>query len=175
LIFSGVRVETISKEKSAGRPGKKGKGRAFGSGEAQAMQAGAPNAIKAAVPMAEAAVKHGVKALEDMDRLMKSENGDAKCIIANMPGRRQVQVVNALAHIYSTSGDYNRNGKALTLICCTMGIGWEMLDRWRERHWSTGSIRFTDPEKDYIKAKAAEVAEQVAKDAAGKNISEVIR
>ena len=168
MIFSGVRVETISKEKSAGRPGEKGKGRAFGSGEAQAMQAGAPNAIKAAVPVAEAAIKHSEKVLEDVDRLMRSENGDAKWIIANMTSRMQVQVVNTLAHIYSTDHDYARNGKALTLICCTMGIGWEMLDRWRERHWSTGSIRFTNPEKDYIRARAAEVAEQVAKANASK-------
>ena len=171
MIFLGVRVETISKEKSAGRPGKKGKGRAFESKEAQALhesKVGAPNAIKAAVPVAEAAIMHSEKVLEDVDRLMESDNGDAKWIIANMPGRRQVQVVNALAHIYSTSGDYGKNGKALTLICCTMGVGWEMLDRWRERHWSTGDIRFTDSEKDYIRARAAEVAKQVAKDNASK-------
>lgn len=168
MIFSGVRVETISKEKSAGRPGEKGKGRAFGSKEAQAMQAGAPDAIKAAVPVVEAAIKHSEKVLEDVDRLMKSDNGDAKWIIANMKSRGQIQVINALAHIYSTDGDYGRNGKALTLICCTTGIGWEMLDRWRERHRSTGSIRFTESEKDYIKARTAEVAEQVAKANASK-------
>jgi len=167
LIFSGVRVETIS-GKSAGRPGKKGKGHAFGSSEAQATQADAPNAIKAAVPVAEKATKVCPKVLEDVDRLMKSDNGDAKWIIANMTSRRQVQVVNALAHIYSTDGDYGRNGKALTLICCTTGIAWDMLDRWRERFRATGDIRFTDSEKDYIRARAAEVAEQVAKANASK-------
>lgn len=170
MIFSGVRVETIS-GKSAGRPGNKQKmqkGRAIRSSETQATQAGAPDAIKTAVPVAEKAMKVCPKVLEDVDRLMKSDNGDAKWIIANMKSRGQIQVINALAHIYSTDGDYGRNGKALSLICCTTGIAWDMLDRWRERHRSTGSIRFTESEKDYIKARTAEVAEQVAKANASK-------
>ncbi|MEM2974533.1 MAG: hypothetical protein QW112_02830, partial [Candidatus Micrarchaeia archaeon] len=105
--------------------------------------------------------------LGNVDELMRSENGDAKRMVAKMPLKRQFQVIKALAHIYCTDDNYARNGKALTLICCTIGVGWEMLDGWRERYRNTGEIRFTDSEKDYIRARIAAVATEVARENGG--------
>lgn len=166
-------METIKKGKSAGGPGKDGKGRAFGSSGAQAQVGHAQDAIKPALvvlaPLAEkmGAVKCGPKAMDTIERLMRSENGDAKEIIAHAQPRIQIQVVSELARIYSTDHSYARNGKALTLVCCTMGIGWEMMDRWRERHGAAGEIRLTDSEKEYVKSKIQEIKENISETKGG--------
>ena len=163
-------MEAISQEKSAGRPGRIGKGRASqsrGAGAAEnaaiAQDASKPAVVVPAPIVEKMSVAVASRAvLEVVERLMRSENGDAKEILANASTRMQIKAINELARIYATESEYSRNGKALTLICCTAGIGWEMLDGWRERHWSTGEIRITESESEYVRSRIAIIKEEIS-------------
>jgi len=161
------RVETMEIVRSAGGPGNaeeaREKGRAFGSGEAQAMQnsiGSAPNAMSAKLPVAEDRIAvDKVQAL--VDKLMKTENGAAKEMLASMNEREKIQVVKAFAKIYAVEEEYGKREKALGILCCTIGIYWDVVSEWRSRFQDTGMIRFTSSEAAHVRERFEHLCQTV--------------
>jgi len=184
-VFLGVRVRTISK--SAGGPGNEEKGRAIGSGEApamqakQGMQASAPIAAKAVLvpPIVEekiAPIMPKIKALLDdvfkpvmvfsrsngnRVQYRSKTNSEIKEIIANIEDRYWIPAIRAFAEIYFNDDNFEKRNNALTILCCTVEVGYEMISEFRERFWKTGSLKFTEHERDYIKIKFTKMNEQI--------------
>jgi len=144
------------------------KGHAFRSVGAQASTFGnqhAQDAFPTAVLLDEKAGAVENKALvEAMGEIMGSSNGEAKKIFSKIDSKTQFQIIKSLAEIYSNEEEYDRRNKAMMVICCSFGIGWEMVGGWRSRCWDTGRVTFTESEKEYMTKKFVEIQSEIDRD-----------